>query len=421
MSKARTVKPSETPRRGPVAYLRALGPGIISGASDNDPTTVGTMAVLGATTVYGLSWLTILIYPMLAVIQMISAQVGVVAKQGLQRVVRERYGRRWGFLLLASLLVVNLITIGADLEGGAAALGLLFHVSWQWFVIPFAAVMLTIITLGSYRALENVLQYVLLVFVAYMAAAFLARPDWVAVFQATIHPALKFNSTYVQGALALLGTTLTSYAYVWQTIEEAEEKPKVSELGLQRADAGVGMIFAVAIFWFILISTGATLGIHHKHVATAQQAAQALVPVAGPLAGDIFALGLLASAILAVPVLAATSGYVLGHEFGWKVGLSRKIGECPAFYGAVAGATAIAVIISFVGVSPIQLLFVAGMAGGLGTPVSLAFLLLASRDKQVMGNHRMNPVLLAMGWVTLVVVTLVSLFFLAQQFGFVHV
>lgn len=418
MREARVRKPDDSSpaKRSWRDYIGAIGPGLISGASDNDPTTVATMSVLGASTVYGLSWLTILIFPMLAAIQMISAQVGVVARHGLQSTVRHTYGRGWGLVLLVSVLVVNVITIGADLEAGAAALGLIFHVDLKWFVVPLAVVLLAVLIWWSYDRIRRVLQYVLLVFAAYIVSAVLSHPNWGTVLHDTVLPSLSLNHTYIEGALALLGTTLTSYAYVWETIEESEEGKPVSELGLAKADAGFGMFFAVAIFWFILISTGATLGVHHKQVQTAQQAAQALVPVAGPIAGDIFALGLLASAVLAVPVLAASSAYILSSEFAWRSGLSQKTRSAPLFYAAVTASMVAAVIVSFIGISPIQLLFVAGIAGGLGTPISLSFLLLIARDKRVMHDHPIGNILMPAGWLITGLITAVSIYFLWQQF-----
>jgi Mn2+/Fe2+ NRAMP family transporter len=270
---------------------------------------------------------------------------------------------------------------------------------------------------GSYRTVQRVLRYVLLVFMAYIGSAFLAHPDWGAVLHDTVLPHLSFSNTYVQGALALLGTTLTSYAYVWETIEVSEERPPITELGLARADAGFGMFFAVGIFWFILISTGATLGVHHKQAQTAQQAAQALQPVAGPVAGDLFAIGLLASAILAVPVLAATSAYILGQEFGWRSSLSSSIWRAKPFYATVAAALALGVGVSFAGVSPFQLLFVSGIVGGLGTPISLVFLLLVARRHAVMDEHHIGNPLTVMGWATALLITAVSIYFLWQQLG----
>lgn len=413
-SKRRQRAQPAKPGRGWLAYLKALGPGIISGASDNDPTTVATMAVLGASTVYGLSWLLVLVYVFLATIQIISAQVGIVAKGGLQRAVRQAFGKRWGYLLLGAVLAVNLVTIVADLEAGAAALSLLFGVDWRWFVLPFGLAMLLLLLFGSYRAISRVLEFILLVFVAYVVSAFLARPDWGQVLRHTLIPHLSLRHAYIEGMLAMLGTTLTSYAYVWESIEEAEERLPIRELGLARADAGFGTVFAVAIFWFILISTGATLGVNHQPVTTAAQAAQALEPAAGALASDIFAVGLLASAVLAVPVLAATTAYMLGEEFSWRRGLSEPVRRARRFYLAVGGAILIAVVVAFAGVSPIRLLFISSIAGGIGTPISLAFLLLVARDQRVMRDHPIGPVLTAIGWAATIVIGAISLYFIAH-------
>ncbi len=427
-SAAGNEQPAEQPdqRQGPQshgrrpgwgAYLRALGPGLISGASDNDPTTVASITVIGATTVYRLSWLMVLLYPMLAAIQIISAQIGVVTKSGLQQVVRATYGRGLGLVLLVAVVAVNLVTIGADLGAGADALSILLHVPRQVAVIPFAVVLLGILLFGSYRTVERILRYVLLVFAAYIVSAFLAHPDWGAVLHDTIVPQISFDPVYIQGALALLGTTLTSYAYVWETIEESEEGTPVTQLGLARADAGFGMFYAVAIFWFTLICAGATLGAHHIQVQTAQQAAQALAPVAGPLATDLFAIGLLASAVLAVPVLAASTAYILGQEFGWRSSLSERVWTAPLFYAAVVVTMLVAVIISFTNISPIQLLFIASIAGGLGTPISLVFLLLVARSRRIMGQYRIGKVLTTIGWATTLLITAISAYFLWQQFG----
>lgn len=407
----------KTAHRGLRAYFGALGPGMISGASDNDPTTVATMSVVGASTVYGLSWLVILIFPMLTAIQIISARIGAVSKRGLQRDVAKHYGRGWGLLLLAAVLAVNLVTLAADLEGGAAALGLLFHVDFQWFIIPFAVVAFGLLALGSYAGVQRVLKYVLLVFVAYVVSAFLAHPNWGQVLHATVLPSFSFKSQYVQGALALLGTTLTSYAYVWETIEEAEERPPISELGLAQADAGFGMFVAVAVFWFILIGTGATLGVHHKQVQTAQDAAQALTPVAGPIAGDLFAIGLLASAVLAVPVLAATSAYIVGEEFGFRSSIKNNPRRAIPFYGVLGASLVIGVVISFLGIPPIRLLFVSSIAGGLGTPISMVFLLLVGRDRKIMGDKTLGKTLTTIGWTAALLITVISGYFLWQQFG----
>jgi Mn2+/Fe2+ NRAMP family transporter len=388
-------------RSGLRELLGTLGPGFISGASDNDPTTVGTLAVVGATTRYGLSWLVLFLLPMLASVQIISARVGIVTHRSLQEVVRGRYRLVAAQVLLVSVLAVNLITIGADLEAGAAALGLLIPVAWRLFVAPYALVLLALLVFGTYRKIERVLSYVLLVFVVYVAAAVLAHPNWGTVLRDTVVPHLSLSKTYVEGALSLLGTTLTSYAYVWETIEQSEKRLHVERLGLAQADAGVGMIAAVAIFWFILIATAATLGVHHQSVQTAQDAARALQPAAGRLASALFGVGLLASSVLA-------------QQLHWRSGLSERFHRARPFYLAVGVALLLAVGIALAGVSAIDLLFWAGIAGGLGTPISLAFLLSVARDRTVMGERRIGPLLLVLGWGTALVVSAASLYFLWQ-------
>ena len=231
--------------------------------------------------------------------------------------------------------------------------------------------------------------------------------------QGLLHFLKSLGPGLISGASDNDPTTVATVSVIGSTTE----RPPIEEFGMAQTDAGIGMLFAVAVFWFILIGTGATLGIHHHQVQTDQDAAQALVPVAGPIAGYPFAIGLLASAILAVPVLAATSAYVLGSEFGWVTGLSRKPQRAYRFYAALAATLALGVVVSFAGVSPINLLFIASIIGGLGTPISMAFLLLVAQHREVMGDKVIGPLLRVAGWATMTIVSVVSLFFLWQQFG----
>src|SRR5579871_1487344 len=198
-------------------WLGRLGPGIISGASDNDPTTVATLAVVGATTVYELSWLVLLVIPMLCVVQTIAARVGAVSKRGLEDCIQGVYGRLWALVVLVTILAVNVLTLAADLEGGAAALGLLTHLDYRWFVVPFAAVVGALLVFARYDDLARWLRFIPLVFLAYAVVAFLAKPDWSAVAYGSFVPHFRFTKEVTAGAIALLGTTLTAYAYVWET------------------------------------------------------------------------------------------------------------------------------------------------------------------------------------------------------------
>lgn len=395
-------------------WLHALGPGLVAGGSDTDPTTVATLSVVGASTGFGLCWLVVLIIPMLVVVQTISARLGVVAKGGLEDVVHRRYGRAWAVAMLVAVLAVTVITLAADIEAGADALHLLAGPSYQWFVVPFVLATAALLLWGSYARVERVLKYVLLVFLAYVVTAFVSHPDWPHVLLHTVVPHFGFSSAYTAGALALLGTTLTSYAYVWESIATAERRPPLRRLGLVQVEAGTGMVFAGFIFFFVLVTTGATLGAEHAHVQTAQDAAHALAPLAGRFSSVIFGIGLLASAVLAVPVLAGTSSYVVAETFGWRRSLDATFAGAPRFYLCLMGSLVVAVVISLIGVSPISLLFVASIAGGLGTPVTLVMMMLLGRDRRVMDDKRLPRLLAAGGWAVTAIVSLAALAFIVR-------
>jgi Mn2+/Fe2+ NRAMP family transporter len=400
-----------TGRKKPPTLWRELGPGIISGASDNDPTTVATLAVVGASTVYGLTWLVVLVIPMLAIVQTIAARVGAVSKKGLEDCVRANYGRGWALVVLGSILSVNIVTLAADLEGGGAALQLLFNVDYRWFIVPFAALVAALLVYGRYEDTQRWLRFIPLIFLAYIGTTILARPNWGDVLRASAIPEFHFTKAYVSGALALLGTTLTAYAYVWEQVEVAHARPPLRRLGLVQAEAAVGIVAAGIVFWFIVVGTGATLGVHHQSVQTAQDAARALVPIAGRYASLLFAIGLFGSALIAVPVLAGTSAYVVAETFGWRRSLDASFSRAKKFYLSLLLSLGAATLIAFAGVSPITLLFVSGIIGGIATPLTMAFLMLVAQRRDVMRSYAVGGWLRAGGWaVTLVVGTSVAIY-----------
>ncbi len=400
----------ETPRR----WWRLLGPGIISGASDNDPTTVATLAVIGSTTVYALGWLVILVIPMLAIVQAISGRIGAVCGEGLETIVKRRYGRMIALVMLVAVFAVDQLTLAADIEGGGAALSLLSGFDYRWFIIPLAVVTAILLTFANYHTVQRFLIYIPLVFLAYAAAAFMAHPHWSSVLYQTFIPHATFSRAFSAGVIALLGTTLTAYAYVWETIEMSEERPKLTRLGLVQADAALGTVIAGIVFWFIVIATGATLGVQHHQVQTAQDAAKALEPLAGRWASLLFGIGLLGSSLIALPVLAGTSAYVAAEMFGRRKGIDAKFQQAPFFYGVVIATLAIAVGIAFAGVQPIPLLFAASIAGGLATPITLFFVLLVAGSARLMGRFRPGIALQIAGWVVFAVVTAAAIFYLRQ-------
>ncbi len=399
------------PRRA-ADTLRVLGPGLVAGASDTDPTTVGAVAVVGATTVFGLAWLTLLIAPALVVIQVIATRVGVLGRVDLQSAVRDRRRPAGRWLLLTSIVVVTVLTLAADLEAGGAALGILTGVPTAWLVTPLAVVLLALLFVGTHAGIVRALKYVALALVAYAVSACLTNVPWGQVLHHSLVPNFSWSRNDLAGALALLGTTVTSYVYVWQTIALAEERPARSQLRVRETDAAIGIVFAVAIIWFILVATGATLGVHHQTVNSAQDAARALRPLAGSAASVVFGIGLLASALVAVPVLMSTAGYVVGAEFRWRRGISEPVSHAPRFYAALGVCTLVAVLITFSNLSAIQLLFDASIAGGIGTPVGLAYLLVVAQDRTLMHGEPIGRPLAVAGWLVTGAVGLLSALYL---------
>jgi Mn2+/Fe2+ NRAMP family transporter len=388
---------------------------VVSGAADTDPTTVATLVVIGATTMYGLAWLTLLIVPVLAVVQTLATRVGAVSGRDLQKAVVDRYGRPLGALLLASLLAVNLVVTAADLKAGAAAITLLTGVGERWLIPPLAAALLALLLFGRYDEVQRILKYVMLCLLAYGVAAVLAHPDWTAVAWGSLVPAVRLDPAYVAGALALMGTTLTTYMYVWQTVEQVEEPIPRDWLRLREFDGVVGAVFAGALFWFILVASGATLGVHHVRVETAEQAAEALRPLAGPYAQELFAIGLLASAIIALPVIMATGGYAAAAYGGWSRGLSRRVRQAPRFYAVIVAQAVIGAGLAFVNISPIRLLFITSLIEGVATPLGLVLLVLVAADRRLMRGQQVGSVLRVAGWAVAVLIATVSAVYLAQQ------
>lgn len=409
-------RPRRHPRRKRprLGLLARTGPEIVAAASDNDPTNVGTAAIVGGQTAYQLSWVAILIAPVLGIALAIAAHLGVVARADLQSLTRKRYGPRVAGALMVSVIVVNTITIAADLQAAAAGIGLLASVRSGWIVLPLGLTLTGLLLIGKYDEVVAVLRYLLLGFLAFVAAAVLAHPDWTRLLRSSLVPVLSPRPEQLAGALALLGTTLTSYAYVWETIERGvEDPPDDSPLNhrLTRARAGAvtGAIFTAAILWSMLVTSAATLGRHHLTPAMPQQAAQELRPLAGSLATDLFAAGLITSAVVALPVLMATTAYVVGAQFNWRRGLSEGISRAPRFYTVLGASIGLAVIAAMAGISVLGMLLAASVIAGFATPIGLVIMIRLARDPQVMGDHRIAPRLAAAGWTVAVSVSCLGL------------
>ncbi len=385
--------------------------GIVSAAADVDPTTVATLAIAGASLVYGLEWLVILIVPMFTVVQLIGTQVAAMSREGLQSAVRRRYGFWIAMLSLTCILLVNTITYAADLEAGAAALNLLSPIPYVWFLLPISIAVLLLLIFGSMERVRRVLIVMPLAFLAYVATTFLVHPNWHEVARGLI-PRLRNNNDFISTVIALIGTSLTTYSYYWQTVEiAAEAPPKRAVWALQLASIP-GTVITGAVLWFILIGTAATLGVHNKSVDTAQQAAQALAPIAGKWAADIFGIGLFGSAMLALPVLAAGTASAVSSTFRWGGSLDKGWREARRFYATLFVGVATATALALLHIPPIKLLFWASIAGGFGTPVTLGLLVMLSRSERTMSGNIAPAWLATAGWVVTAVITIASLAFI---------
>jgi Mn2+/Fe2+ NRAMP family transporter len=349
---------------------------------------------------------------MLAVVQTIAGSIGGVTGTSVQGAIRRRYGMFWACVAIVPVVAINIFTLTADIQAGALALTLLTGVAYQYFVLPFAGIVGWLLVSQRYVRIERVLAVLPFIFLAYGASAILAKADWGLVARAIVLPQFHFSAAFIGAALALLGTTLTAYVYMWQSVEVAERAPGVAQLRTVRVNATLGMAFATLTFLFILVATGATLGKHHIAVLTAVDAALALKPLAGSWASTLFAVGLLGSALVAVPVIAGTTGYVAAHTFGWPGTLNSRFQDARAFYVVILASLAAAAAICFAGFSLIPLLYVASLAAGLATPITLFFAVCLARDKATMGDHPINPWLAGAGWVVTAIMSTASILYL---------
>jgi Mn2+/Fe2+ NRAMP family transporter len=387
---------------------RSIGPELLSAASDNDPTNIGTAAAVGAQTGYQLSGVALLVAPLLGVVLTIAAHVGAAGRHDLQSLAMKRYGRSVAAVLLVSVVLVNLVTIAADLQAGAAGISLLTGADSRWLVAPLGVALAVLLLAGRYGQVVTVLRYLMCGFVAFAVAAVLAHPDWPRLLTATVVPALSLRPAALTGGLALLGTTLTSYVFVWETIERGVEEPphEPGEGGRSspaKAGAVIGSVSTAVILWFMVVAAAATLGRHHQAAASAQDAARMLRPLAGPGAADLFAAGLVTSAVVALPVLLATTAHVVGAHFNWRRGLSERIRHARGFYAILIASIGLAVAATLSGIPVVGMLVAASVMGGFAAPVAVVVLVRLARDREVMGFAPISRRLAAAGWAVAVI------------------
>ncbi len=397
-----------------------MGPGIVSGASDNDPAGIVTYIQIGATTGFGLLWLMALSTVMLYYLEEMSTRLGVVAKQGIGRLLRTHYSPAVALTVVVPLLVSNIISIGADLAGTGAALELVTGIAWEWWVVPIALTLGLLLVYTSYRAVSRFLLLITPLFFLYVIEGFLVHPRWEAMLRDTILPPIRFTPEYFAASLGLLGATLTPYIFFWQTNEEVEARGRVQDLPAEAADVAVGMTYSNLICYFIIVVAGVVLAGHAGGIKTAADAALSLRPVAGPAAGTIFAVAIVVSGIMAIPVMAASSAYALAEAVGWVEGLDKKVWQARGFYVILGGALGVGAAIALLRIPPVALMFWSQVLNGwLLVPFFIVLLLLSS-DRRICHAHTNRIAPLVVGWGTVLLTLALALLSLRQLLSGTH-
>jgi NRAMP (natural resistance-associated macrophage protein)-like metal ion transporter len=402
-------------------FFAELGPGLVTGAADDDPSGISTYSVVGASFGYLPLWTALFSFPLMVSVQLMCARLGIVTGRGLAGVIRRRYPRwvLWGSCLL--LVVANVINIAADLGGMAEATKLVTHAPVALCVPLYALVIVLLLMFSSYRTIARVFKWLTLVLLAYVLTAFVAHVDWKLALRATFIPHLEWSRSFFSVLVAILGTTISPYLFFWQAAQEVEEERALGrnfahrrgatpeELRACRNDVLAGMFASQAIMYFIILTTAATLHAHGEtNIATAQEAAEALRPLAGAGASWLFTLGLIGTGILAVPVLAGSSAYAIAEAAAWRGSLNRRPRRARKFYTVLAVAMTLGVALNYAGLNAIKLLFTTAVINGVLAPPLILIVVLLTRDRDVMGDHVCSRLLGALGWITFVVMTLAA-------------
>jgi NRAMP (natural resistance-associated macrophage protein)-like metal ion transporter len=402
-------------------YFKRVGPGLVTGASDDDPSGIGTYSQVGAAFRYGLLWTAIVSLPLASAVQETAARLGLCSGKGLAALIKERFPR--AILLGAVTLVVaaNVFNIGADLGSMAASIRLFIPVPLWILVVVIATTLIGVEVLVPYQRYARILRWLTISLLSYVAVLFVVHVDWSAVARNTFEPALRWDRPYIAALIAIFGTTISPYLFFWQASEEVEEEhlhdetPEVAthHLTAMRVDVIAGMGSAVAVMFAIMVASAATLGAHGvTTIHTADQAAQALRPIAGRFSGTIFALGIVGTGALAVPVLAGSTGYALAEAFGWREGLSERFRQAPGFYGAVVLATAVGVTLGFIGIDPIRALYWSAILNGIAAPPLILLMLILSNSHRAIGaftGGHLSDILVGVALVLMTVLPIVYL------------
>ena len=423
MTPAPTTETPPVPRAGGARQgdgkkkgLAALvGPGLLTGASDDDPSGIGTYSQVGAQFGYGMLWTIVFSYPLMVAAQLICARIGRVTGKGLAGNLRKYYPRWALYPLIFLLLVANTINIGADLGAMGSGIQLLVGGEAGWYTVAFGLISVVLEVMLPYHRYVRVLKWLTLALFAYVATVFVVKIPWGQVLHETFLPRLSLDKDYVTAIVAIFGTTISPYLFFWQASQEVEDldaceedKPlleaphqAVDQLHRIDVDTYLGMGASNIVAFFIILTTAATLHAHGVHdIESAAQTAQALKPVAGPFAFALFAMGIVGTGLLAVPVLAGSAAYAVGETMQWKSSLESKPAKARGFYAVISIATLAGTAMNFVHINPIKALFWTAVINGVIAVPMLAAVMLVAAKQKAMGKFAISGKLRAMGWIT---------------------
>lgn len=415
---------SQSGKKGSVTLgrlLRRLGPGFITGVSDDDPSAIATYAQAGAQFGLGQIWSATITWPLMSVIQEICGRIGMVTGFGLAAVIRRHYARPVLYGLVFAQVLVNTINIGADLSGMAQSGQLLLKIPYTVWLAITTAVTVPLIVFIPYKTYATYLRIVGFTLLAYVAAAASLKINWHDVLIATFVPHLSFDKAFLLGLVAILGTTISPYEFFWQASEEVEElieegaikkegrKPPEWAIHLKflRWDTAAGMLVSNAVMYFIMLTAAYTLATHGiTNVDTAAHAAEALRPLAGDATFLLFALGIISSGLIAIPVMAGSSAYAVAGAFNWPRSLAKSFKAEPKFYLVIIGTTLAGLLVNAFPIPPFKLLFYTAVLNGFISPFMIFIVMRISRDPSIMGTHTNRPWSNALGWILFGLMTL---------------
>ncbi len=399
-------------------FLSIMGPGLVTGASDDDPSGIATYSQAGAQFGFATLWTALLTFPLMAAVQGMCARIGLVTSAGLTVTLRKHYSKPILYTMLLFSFPAITLNIGADIQGmGAVAHMIVPQIPVSGFCVGFTAALMFVIIKYPYQRIAMILKWLCLSLLLYIIVPFMVKQDWWAVAKNTFIPTIQFNKEFLSIIVAILGTTISPYLFFWQATMEAEDiansRKKIivnkRVLANMKTDVNIGMFLSNLVMFFIILTTGSilyTAGI--RQIDTVDQAALALEPLAGKLTYFILAIGVIGTGLLAIPVLAGSQSYMLAETFGWDAGLDKKFPEARAFYLSIIISLLVGLSLDFLGVSPIKALLYTAISYGLTAPVLIAIILHIGNNKKIMKENTNSRLSNILGFITLILMTVAA-------------